>query len=149
MPDLDPTDRKLLALLKRNSAAKYAELGEQLNLSAPAVFERVKRLRKAGVIRRYTVDVAPAATGFGLGAHIMVYLKQRTCEEVFADIRHFPEIEECHSIAGEAGMLLKVRTDTSKALETFICALWHIEGIERTLTMLTLDTYQDDGNRVM
>ena len=59
-----------------------------------------------------------------------------------------PEIEECHSVAGEAGMLLKVRTDTSKALETFICALWHIEGIERTVTMLTLDTYLDEGIRV-
>ena len=148
MPDLDVIDRKLLGLLKQNATAKYAELGQQLNLSAPAVFERVTRLRKSGVIRRYTVDVAPTATGFGLGAHIMVYLKQRTCEEVFQDIRDFPEIEECHSIAGEAGMLLKVRTDTSKALETLICALWHIEGIERTVTMLTLDTYQDDGIRV-
>jgi len=148
MPDLDVIDRKLLGLLKRNSAAKYAELGEQLNLSAPAVFERVKRLRKSGIIKRYTVDLAPTATGFGLGAHILVYLKQRTCEEVFQDIQHMSEIEECHSIAGEAGMLLKVRTESSKALETFICALWHITGIERTLTMLTLDTYQDDGIRV-
>ncbi|TXH35463.1 MAG: Lrp/AsnC family transcriptional regulator [Rhodospirillaceae bacterium] len=148
MTELDPVDRKLLSLLKQNAAAKYAELGQQLNLSAPAVFERVKRLRKSGAIRRYTVDVTPAATGFGLGAYILVYLKRRTCEEVFQDLGEFPEIEECHSLAGEASMMLKVRTGTSKDLETLICALWHVDGIDRTVTMLMLDTYHDDGVRV-
>jgi Lrp/AsnC family leucine-responsive transcriptional regulator len=148
MAELDLVDRKLLALLKQNAAAKYAELGQQLNLSAPAVFERVKRLRKSGVIRRYTIDVAPAATGFGLGAYILVYLKRRTCEEVFQDLGGFPEIEECQSLAGEASMMLKVRTSTSKDLETLICALWHVDGIDRTVTMLMLDSYYDDGVRV-
>jgi len=51
MSDLDDRDRKLLTLLADDATPSYAELGKQLNLSAPAVHERVKRLKRDGLIK--------------------------------------------------------------------------------------------------
>ena len=51
MPDLDDRDRKLLTLLADDASPSYAELGKLLNLSAPAVHERVKRLKRDGLIK--------------------------------------------------------------------------------------------------
>jgi DNA-binding Lrp family transcriptional regulator len=48
---LDDRDRTLLGLLSEDATRSYADLGKLINLSAPAVHERVKRLRKDGVIR--------------------------------------------------------------------------------------------------
>ena len=47
---LDAVDRRLLGLLANDSTLSYAALGELLHLSAPAVHERVKRLKRDGVI---------------------------------------------------------------------------------------------------
>ena len=48
---MDPLDRKLLGLLAEDATLSYKELGERLHLSAPAVHERVKKLKKSGAIR--------------------------------------------------------------------------------------------------
>ncbi len=56
---LDEVDRKLLGLLAEDATLTYAELGKRLNLSAPAVHERARRLKQAGVIQR-TVAVLDA-----------------------------------------------------------------------------------------
>src|SRR3546814_3759158 len=51
VPTMDPMDRKLLGLLAEDATLSYKELGERLHLSAPAVHERVKKLKKSGAIR--------------------------------------------------------------------------------------------------
>lgn len=57
MRDIDDTDRELLRLLLRDARRPYSELAEEVGLSAPAVSDRVDRLRDLGVIRRFTVDL--------------------------------------------------------------------------------------------
>jgi DNA-binding Lrp family transcriptional regulator len=63
---VDQTDRMLLALLKEDTKRKYSELGEIVHLSAPAVHERVKKLERAGVIHKYTIEVDPEVLGLAL-----------------------------------------------------------------------------------
>ncbi|WP_435065665.1 AsnC family transcriptional regulator [Halobaculum sp. EA56] len=57
MRDLDETDMEILRMLAADGRRPYSEIGEAVDLSAPAVSDRVSRLREAGVIRRFTVDV--------------------------------------------------------------------------------------------
>lgn len=73
---LDQTDRKLLAALREDATQTYAELARELHLSAPALHERVKRLKARGVIRRTTVELDPRSCpstwcnfGCGPGSH--------------------------------------------------------------------------------
>ncbi|MGO1118749.1 Lrp/AsnC family transcriptional regulator [Rhodovibrionaceae bacterium A322] len=145
---MDDLDRKLLGLLQQDSQQKYADLADQLNLSAPAVHERVKKLKKAGVIKHYTVELDGEALGFPLTSFISVFLKGASCVDVMPALEAFPEIEECHSLAGEACLLLKVRTATPKELEALLVALWAVPGIESTTTNLALDSYLRRGTRV-
>ncbi len=57
MRDLDDTDRELLRLLLTEGRAPYKELSEAVDLSPPAVRDRIDRLRELGVIERFTVDI--------------------------------------------------------------------------------------------
>ena len=57
MRDLDETDREILELLLSDSRRPWSEIAEVVDLSPPAVSDRVKRLQERGVIRRFTVDV--------------------------------------------------------------------------------------------
>jgi len=57
MRDLDETDRQLLRLLLDNGRRPYSDLAEEVGLSAPAVSDRIDRLRELGVVERFTVDI--------------------------------------------------------------------------------------------
>lgn len=145
--ELDDLDRRLLTLLQEDSQARYADLGKKLHLSPPAVHQRVKMLRRAGVIRHYTVDLNPASLGFHICAFVNVFLTQTTCVEIAPQLQRFPEIEECHSVTGEHCLILKVRTESPDALVTLLTALRSLRGIERTTTTMVLRTYFAKGAR--
>ena len=57
MRDLDKKDMKILSLLSNDARQPFSQIGEVVDLSGPAVSERVRRLKEAGVINRFTIDV--------------------------------------------------------------------------------------------
>ena len=69
---VDQTDRELLARLQEDATQSYAALGQAVGLSAGAAHERVRKLKAAGVIRRTTAEVDPAALGAGVLAYVLL-----------------------------------------------------------------------------
>src|SRR5215213_1451519 len=70
---LDPLDADLLALLVEDARRSYADLGAQVGLSASAVKRRVDRLRTAGAITGFTVQLDPGALGWSVGGYVELY----------------------------------------------------------------------------
>ncbi len=138
---LDQTDRMLLALLKQDARRKYSELGEAVHLSPPAVHERVKKLERAGVIRKYTVEINPEALGLVLHAFVRIHISRIPCEELAQALQTFPEVVECFSSAGEESMLIKVHTESPAMLEALLNRIRQMQGVERVLTSIILTTH--------
>ena len=65
---VDEIDRKIVDLLRQDARLTNAALGAQVGLSAPSVFERIRKLEKRGVLKGYTVRVDEAALGKSLTA---------------------------------------------------------------------------------
>lgn len=142
---MDATDRKLLGLLAEKADRGYAELGERLHLSAPAVHERVKRLKRDGTIRATVALLDGAKVGRGLLAFVHLETSDwRTTRQVL-DMSEFPEVEEVHTVAGDTAMILKVRTSGPLALETFLGTLHRMEGFKGVKTFVALGTYLERG----
>ncbi|MBV9127249.1 MAG: Lrp/AsnC family transcriptional regulator [Verrucomicrobia bacterium] len=143
---IDAPNRKLLSALRRDARAKYAELGKTVNLSAPAVFERVKKLEGSGVIQRYTVELDPTALGLPFCAFVQIATTGYCpCDKLAATLAAYPEVEECHSIAGENSVLVKVRTVSPQALDQLLGKMRRISGVGRTLTTVVLQTHFERG----
>ncbi|MCW2882199.1 MAG: transcriptional regulator, AsnC family [Sphaerisporangium sp.] len=138
---MDEVDRALLTQLQRDATQAYAALGQAVGLSAGSAHERVRKLRERGVIRRTTVDVDPDAVGRGVLAFVMLdgnaWMGGATTRESLAAI---PEIEEAHIIAGSASLLVKIRTGTTKALQTVLRRIFDIDGVTGTHTIVVLET---------
>jgi Lrp/AsnC family transcriptional regulator, leucine-responsive regulatory protein len=142
----DNLNRKLLTLLREDARAKYVELGRTVNLSPPAVFERVKKLEKSGTILRYTVELDPKLLQLSLCAFVQIrVLDDVTSEDVAERLTAFREVEECHSIAGEDCLLTKVRTTDTAALTRLLLEMKKIPGVQRTLTTIVLSTHFERG----
>ncbi|MFI6638779.1 Lrp/AsnC family transcriptional regulator [Streptomyces sp. NPDC050504] len=137
---MDEVDRKLLKLLQEDAAQAYAALGKAVGLSAGAAHERVRKLRDAGVIRRTTVDVDPAAVGGGVLAFVMVE-STAWMGDSGARFAAIPELQEAHVIAGSASVLVKVRTATTEQLQDVLRRLYAIEGVSGTQATVSLETF--------
>ncbi len=140
---LDAFDRRILAALIEDAGLSYARLGERVGLSAPAVFERVKRLRSAGVIESVTARLDGESVGKPLLAFVHVDTTGWGKSEQLMRIREFPEVEEMHSVAGDTGMILKVRTQGPQALEHLLSQLYVIPGVTASRSYVVLSTYLD------
>jgi Lrp/AsnC family leucine-responsive transcriptional regulator len=137
---VDDIDRKLLAELAEDAKQKYSELGAKIHLSPAAVFERVKRLERDGILRRFTIALDPAAVGLHVCAFIRVR-SRKSCRAIAQALAELPEIEECHAVAGEDCLLLKVRVETPPALEDLLDRMRAIDGLESTISTLVLTTH--------
>jgi len=138
---LDAFDRKILGALAADADLGYAELGQKVGLSAPAVHDRVKKLRASGCLRRTVALLDGPAVGKPLLAFVHVDATG-WCEspELMAMIE-LPEVEEIHSVAGDTSMLLKVRCASSRALEGLLARLYAVPGIRSTRSYIVLSTY--------
>src|SRR5690242_16284369 len=115
---IDEVDRRLLAELQQDATLSYAVLGQAVGLSAGAAHERVRKLKAAGVIRRTTIEVDPAALGTGVLAYVLLdtdaWMGDEATRQALGDIA---AVEEAHIIAGPASVLVKVRTTSTEALQ--------------------------------
>ncbi|MEK1854797.1 MAG: Lrp/AsnC family transcriptional regulator [Phyllobacterium sp.] len=140
---LDGFDRKILGALVEDAGLSYTRIGERVGLSAPAVFERVKRLRSARVIE----SVAARLDGESVGKPLLAFVHVDTTgwgkSERLMRMREFPEVEEMHSVAGDTGMILKVRTQGPQALEHLLSQLYVIPGVTASRSYVVLSTYLD------
>jgi len=118
---LEDLDREIVRLLCQDGRMSYTDLGRSTGLSVSAVHQRVRRLEQRGVITSYTARVEPAQVGLPLTAFVAVTpLDPIAADEVPDKLRRLPAVEACHSIAGEASYLLKVRFGAPGDLETLL-----------------------------
>ncbi|MCL9782042.1 Lrp/AsnC family transcriptional regulator [Vibrio sp. S4M6] len=138
---LDATDRRLLGVLVDDATVSYAELGERAALSAPAAHERVKRMRRSGVIRKTAALIDPDSVKKPLLSFVHIDTKGWGMTPDLMAISSHHEVEEIHSVAGDTSMLLKIRTENTRTLETLLSDLFKISGVEATRTYIVLSTY--------
>lgn len=99
MRDLDEKDMVILRLLAENARRPYSELGEAVDLSAPAVSDRVSRLQEAGVIRGFTVDVDHATLREGVPLLVRVDVTRGELDAVHEAIAHAEPVEHVFTTA--------------------------------------------------
>ncbi len=95
------------------------ELAERAEISAPPCLRRVRALEEAGVIRGYHAELNPAALGFNVTVFAQVGLSSQAEHDLkaFEDlVNSWPQVRECHMLAGETDFLLKI---VAKDWETY------------------------------
>ncbi|WFP75804.1 Lrp/AsnC family transcriptional regulator [Mesorhizobium sp. WSM4906] len=139
--EVDPIDRKILGVLVEDATISYAELGDRVGLSPPAAHERVKRLRRSGAIRATSAIIDPKAVKKPLLAFVHIDTRGWGKTPELMAISECPEVEEIHSVAGDTCMLLKVRTEDTRALEGLLSRIYETPGVVSTRSYVVLSTY--------
>lgn len=145
---MDSIDLKILNALKKNSRTTTSEISKSVNLSIPAVGERIRKLEEASVIEQYTIKINREKTNKKLMALIFINIDKTENIQGFREsIVKFHQVLECHHIAGEYDYLIKVLLEDSKELENFITfSLKKIKGVGRSNTIIVLSSLKENIN---
>ncbi|MFQ5954753.1 MAG: Lrp/AsnC family transcriptional regulator [Kiloniellales bacterium] len=120
---LDRIDRCILRDLQAHGRMTNVELAKRAGISAPPCLRRVRALEEAGYIRAYHAEVDPQMLGFGVTVYAMVGLSSQAepdLEAFEALIAGWPEVRECHMLAGENDFLLKIVAADWEAYQVFL-----------------------------
>lgn len=121
---IDQLDRKIITQLMADGRVPLAELGRRVNLSPPAVAERVQRLERTGVITGYRAEIDPRALGYSLTAIVRVKPAPGQLRRIPELAQEIPEVGECHRITGEDCFYLTLHLrsidDLSDVLDRFL-----------------------------
>ncbi|HAM97616.1 MAG TPA: AsnC family transcriptional regulator [Marinilabiliales bacterium] len=123
MLELDAIDKKILKVLQENGRVTTKELAAKIHLSNTPVYERVKKLEKSGVIRKYKAEIDPEKIGKGTIVFIMASMNKHTkdvVENFKKQLMSFPEVMEFYYISGNHDVMLKVMVADMHEYKTFI-----------------------------
>jgi len=143
--ELDAIDRKILSALAEDSSRSYAELSKLANLSAPAVHDRVKRLRRDGVIKGTVAILDGCKLGRTLLTFLIVDTSSYNATRQLLTFADRPEVEELHTVAGDGSVLVKVRAANTESLEDFLMEIQSLEGVRSVRSYIVLSTFLERG----
>lgn len=141
---LDQIDLKILSILQNNGRSRLADIGTEVELSTPAVMERVKKLEAGGVIKGYQALLDGKRVGKDITAFIGVSVGSQRNIEKFAEqmLRYF-DVLECHHVTGDESFILKVKSANTVSLEKLLGEIRSVEGVTRTVTKVVLSTAKE------
>lgn len=142
MTPLDSFDLAILRILQKNNQTPQREIGEAVNLSAPSVQRRIRRMEAGGVIRAQVAQITPEAVGLPLTIIVQVELVSETPDAIDAAKQRFrdaAEVQQCHYVTGEADFILVVIVASMSAYEDFTRRMF-FEGanVKKFRTMVSM-----------
>lgn len=141
---LDQIDLKILFLLQNSGRSRLADIAEDVELSTPAVMERVKKLEASGIIKGYHALVDAKKVGKDITAFIGVSMgHQRDIDKFAAQMLQYPDVLECHHVTGDESFILKVKSADTGSLEKLLGEIRSVEGVTRTVTKVVLSTAKE------
>ncbi|PRY83092.1 DNA-binding Lrp family transcriptional regulator [Donghicola tyrosinivorans] len=143
MIPLDSFDLAILRILQRDSATPQRLVAEQVNLSAPSVQRRIRRMEDAGVIARNVAVLDGAKLGLPLTIFVQVELEAETPDIIDlmkARFRNASEVQQCFYVTGEVDFMLVVVVESMAAYEDFTRRVFFDGGhVRKFRTFVAMD----------
>lgn len=139
---MDAIDVKILELLENNGRMSHEEIGKRLNMSRPAIHQRVSRLEESRVIKGYNADIDWSKAGQGIRALVFINVRTSDFNKLIRQVTSLRieglTIEKCYRITGQWCIMLMLRGSATEQITRLHDELLKIEGMLDTFTMLIL-----------
>jgi|ERR1017187_2427837 DNA-binding Lrp family transcriptional regulator len=140
---LDDKDRQLLGLLRQDARLATAALARELGVARTTVVERLKRLRKSGVIAGYTVRLNSELRKRVLRVHALLNIDAKKSDAVVTALRDISQVRAVFAISGAMDCLALIEADTTDEIDSVLDAIGSIQGVAKTQSSLVLSVKFD------
>jgi Lrp/AsnC family transcriptional regulator len=139
---LDDLDRKILSEVQADAGQSLDDIARKVGSSKTPVWNRIRKLREAGVIRRQTMVLDPEALGLEACFFVLIRTSEHEADwqaKFLTALRERPEVLEAHRLAGDIDYILKVRVRNARAYDEFYQALISQVKIFNVTALLSME----------
>jgi Lrp/AsnC family transcriptional regulator len=139
---IDELDRKILAELQRDAAQSLDDIARSVGSSKTPVWNRVRKMREAGVIGAQTVVLNADALGFEACFFVLIRTSEHEAvwqQRFLKALQDRPEVQEAHRLAGDIDYILKVRVRNARAYDEFYQALISEVRVYNVTALLSME----------
>lgn len=139
---LDDTDRKILVEMQRDASQSLDEIAKAVGSSKTPVWNRIRKMREAGVIGQQTVVLDAEALGFEATFFVLIRTSEHESEwqqAFLAALQARAEVQEAHRLAGDIDYILKVRVRNARAYDEFYQALISEVRVYNVTALLSME----------
>ena len=139
---IDATDRKILAALQADAAQSLDEIAKTVGSSKTPVWNRIRKMREAGIIGPQTVLLDAEALGFEACFFVLIRTSEHEADwqrRFLTALQERPEVQEAHRLAGDIDYILKVRVKNARAYDVFYQALISEVKVHNVTALLSME----------
>lgn len=139
---LDDVDRKILRELQTDAAQSLDDIARKTGSSKTPVWNRIRKMRDAGVIGAQTAALSPEALGFEACFFVLIRTSEHDADWQAAFLKALqdrPEVQEAHRLAGDIDYILKVRVRNARAYDVFYQALISEVKVHNVTALLSME----------
>ncbi len=139
---LDATDRKILAELQRDAGQSLDEIARKVGSSKTPVWNRVRKMREAGIMGPQTVVLDAEMLGFEACFFVLIRTSEHEADwqaRFLRALQERPEVQEAHRLAGDIDYILKVRVKNARAYDAFYQALIAEVRVHNVTALLSME----------
>tara|TARA_B100001123_G_C15239109_1_gene998373 strand:- start:869 stop:1312 length:444 start_codon:yes stop_codon:yes gene_type:complete len=140
---VDDVDRRILKVLEADARTSLRKIAEEVGVALGTVSNRVRRLESLGVIRGYTVLLDPDKSGWGLSVVIGLRIQKGRMINIQEKIAKDHRVYGVYDVTGDYDSMVLARAKERDDLDDLIKRVASMEGIERSVTHLVLNTVKE------
>ncbi len=139
---IDDIDRKILAALQLDASRSLDDIAREVGSSKTPVWNRIRKLREAGVIGQQTVVLDAETLGFEACFFVLIRTSEHEADwqaRFLKALQDRPEVQEAHRLAGDIDYILKVRVENARAYDRFYQALITEVRVHNVTALLSME----------
>lgn len=141
--ELDKADKDIINTLIADSTLSYREIAKQVKVSVATVMNRVNKLKKEGIIKRFTTIIDYDKMGFDVEVLIEIRISKGKLFQVEKEIAHHPNVFAVYDLTGGFDSAILARFKNRRQMDAFLKKIQTYDFVERTNTRLILNTIKE------
>lgn len=139
----DDLDYELLRILQEDARASYRDVAKRLKVAEGTVYNRIRALEEAGILKGWTIDVDYVKLGYQMTAIVGLRIRGGHLGEIEKKLAADPHTVSVYDVTGEYDALAIAKVRTREELNAFVKRVNGLPHVERTNTMMVLDVIKE------
>jgi Lrp/AsnC family leucine-responsive transcriptional regulator len=142
---VDAIDLLILRELRDDCKRPMRELAQKLRMHPNTLLQRIKRLEKSKIVRKYHADIDYKALGYDMHAIVMIRIRKSGLEDekLLKEVAALPEIQSLYAVTGGADCIAIVKAKSRDDLVRVLQTIQMQNAVLRTTSYLVLVTYKE------
>ncbi|MDD5111911.1 MAG: Lrp/AsnC family transcriptional regulator [Candidatus Altiarchaeota archaeon] len=141
--ELKEIDFRIISMLQDNAGQSYGDIAKELSVSEGTIYNRITRLKKSGIIRKFIADIDFSKLGYDLDVVMGVLAEGNMLQQMEQDLAIEPNINKVYEVTGDYNLILSGKFKDRESLNGLIKRISGMPNVKRVLTLLVMNTVKD------